>query len=74
MVRPPRHGTASSSFGRVTFTCDGRLIHSGAMLDPATEGSVYDPIVEEVARGYRLGASRCNRPGSSGQGPRDGRA
>jgi len=43
----------------VTFTCGGRLINSWAMLQPATERSVYDRIVEEVARSYRPGAISC---------------
>jgi hypothetical protein len=48
-------------YERVTFTCGGRLINSWAMLYPATERSVYDRIVEEVARSYRPGESSCGR-------------
>ena len=46
-------------YERVTFACGGRLIKSWAMLYPATERSIYDRIVEEVARSYRPGASSC---------------
>src|SRR5262245_50202637 len=46
-------------YERVTFTCGGRRINSWAMLYPAAERTVYDRIVEKVARTYRAGASNC---------------
>lgn len=46
-------------YERVTFTCGGRLINSWAMLYPAAERRLYDPIVEQVARSYRAGAASC---------------
>ena len=44
---------------RVTFACGGRLINSWAMLYPASEREVYNRVVEQVARSYRAGQSKC---------------
>jgi hypothetical protein len=46
-------------YERVTFTCGGRRINSWAMLYPAAERSLYDRIVEQVARSYRAGEGNC---------------
>jgi hypothetical protein len=46
-------------YERVTFTCGGRRINSWAMLYPAAERKVYDPIVEHIARSYRAGVANC---------------
>ena len=46
-------------YERVTFTCDGRVINSWAMLYPQGERKVYDRIVERVARSYRAGVRNC---------------
>jgi hypothetical protein len=46
-------------YERVTFTCGGRRINSWAMLYPAAERSVYDRLVERVARSYRAGTRNC---------------
>ncbi len=46
-------------YERVTFTCGGRLINSWAMLYPAAEREAYNRLVEQVARSYRAGQSKC---------------
>ena len=46
-------------YERVTFTCGGRLINSWAMLYPAAERRVYDRIVEQVSRSYRVAERNC---------------
>lgn len=47
-----------SFYQRVSFTCGGKLITSWAMLYPASEGKIYDRVVEAVARTYSPGAGR----------------
>jgi hypothetical protein len=46
-------------YERVTFTCQGRLINSWAMLYPVSERRTYDRIVEQIARSYRAGDASC---------------
>jgi hypothetical protein len=46
-------------YERVTFTCGGRLINSWAMIYPVQEKQLYEPLVEQVARGYRAGRRNC---------------
>ena len=43
---------------RVSFTCNGRLINSWALIYPVAERQFYDRIVEAVARTYTPGAGR----------------
>jgi hypothetical protein len=45
-------------YERVTFTCEGRLINSWAMVYPHAENRFYDRVVEAVARTYSPGAGR----------------
>lgn len=45
-------------YERVSFTCGGKLINSWAMVYPVAERSLYDRVVEAVARGYTPGAGR----------------
>ena len=52
-----RNGTAF--YQRVSFSCNGRKIHSWAMLYPATEKAKYDPIIEQVHRSYRVSDRNC---------------
>jgi hypothetical protein len=47
-------------YERVTFTCGGRRINSWAMLYPTAERSLYDRLVERVARSYRAGTRNCS--------------
>ena len=53
------NGTAF--YQRVNFTCGGRTINSWAMTIPAAEKAVYEPIIEQVHRTYRLGNGNCNQ-------------
>ncbi len=48
-------------YERVSFTCEGRLINSWALLYPASMRSFYDRVVDAIARTYLPGA------GPSGQ-------
>jgi hypothetical protein len=57
VVSGTRDGTIF--YERVTFTCGGRRINSWAMLYPAAERTLYDRLVERVARSYRAGARNC---------------
>ena len=45
-------------YERVSFTCDGRLINSWAMLYPRAKNRFYDRVVEAIARTYTPGAGR----------------
>jgi hypothetical protein len=58
-------------YQRVNFACEGRLINSWAMLYPETEKAVYEPIIEQVHRDYRLAGNCKQRMTAAGQeGPR----
>ena len=46
-------------YERVSFTCDGDLINSWAMLYPEDEKDFYDRLVEAVAKTYRPGSRSC---------------
>lgn len=46
-------------YERVTFTCGGSKINSWAMLYPAANRQIYDRIVEQVHRSYRVGDEKC---------------
>ncbi|HEX2841619.1 hypothetical protein [Hyphomicrobium sp.] len=48
-------------YERVSFTCDGRLINSWALLYPVSERHIYDPIVEAIAPTYSPGAGRTGQ-------------
>ena len=43
-------------YERVTFTCQGRIINSWALLYPEAEKKRFDPIVARIARNYSAGA------------------
>jgi hypothetical protein len=45
-------------YERVSFTCDGRLINSWAMVYPKAQRGLYDRVVEAIARTYSPGAGR----------------
>jgi len=48
-------------YERVTFSCDGRMIHGWQLIYPLTERNFYDAIVEKVHRSYRY--SNCPKAG-----------
>jgi hypothetical protein len=45
-------------YERVSFTCDGRLINSWAMVYPKAERRLYNRVVDAVSRTYSPGAGR----------------
>jgi hypothetical protein len=45
-------------YEKVSFTCDGKLINSWAMIYPKAERRFYNRVVEAVARTYSPGAGR----------------
>ena len=48
-------------YQRVNFACGGRAINSWAVVFPEAQKSVYDPIIEQVHRDYRLGNGNCSQ-------------
>jgi hypothetical protein len=48
-------------YERVSFTCQGRLINSWALLYPVAQKALYDRVVEMVARSYSPGEGRSGR-------------
>ena len=50
-------------YERVSFTCDGRLINSWALLYPAAMREFYDSVVEAIARTYSPGAGQAGQCG-----------
>jgi len=48
-------------YQRVNFVCGGRAINSWLVQFPAAENPVYAPIVEQMHKAYRLGASQCSQ-------------
>jgi molybdate transport system substrate-binding protein len=56
-------------YERVTFSCDGQMIHGWQLTYPLTERKFYDEIVEKVHRSYRF--SNCPKTGHrQAHGPR----
>ena len=45
-------------YERVSFTCEGRMINSWALLYPASQRQLYDRAVEAIARTYSPGAGQ----------------
>lgn len=43
-------------YERVTFSCGGKLINSWAMVYPTAQKSLYDRVVESVAKTYTAGS------------------
>ena len=55
-------GTRSNGtmfYQRVNFTCGGRAINSWILVFPAAEQAIYELVIEQVHRTYRLGAGKC---------------
>ncbi len=48
-------------YEKVSFTCDGKLINSWAMIYPKAERRFYNRVVEAVARTYSPGAGRSGK-------------
>lgn len=47
-------------YQRVNFACGNRNINSWAVVFPEGQKAVYEPIIEQVHRDYRLGHGNCN--------------
>jgi hypothetical protein len=47
-------------YQRVNFTCANRNINSWAVVFPQDQKAVYEPIIEQIHRDYRLGNGNCN--------------
>ena len=47
-------------YQRVNFTCGNRNINSWAVVFPEDQKAVYEPIIEQIHRDYRLGSGNCN--------------
>lgn len=48
-------------YQRVNFACGNRSINSWAVIFPEGQKAVYEPIIEQVHRDYRLGTGNCNQ-------------
>ena len=48
-------------YQRVNFTCGNRSINSWAVVFTEGQKAVYDPVIEQVHRDYRLGNSNCSQ-------------
>jgi len=48
-------------YQRVNFACGKRNINSWAVVFPEGQKAVYEPIIEQVHRDYRLGNGNCNQ-------------
>lgn len=48
-------------YQRVNFACGNRNINSWAVVFPEGQRVVYEPIIEQVHRDYRLGTGNCNQ-------------
>lgn len=42
-------------YERITFVCDGRYIYGWQLIYPVSRKRIYDRIVEEINRSYRVG-------------------
>lgn len=58
VVSGTRNGMAF--YQRVNFACGGRSINSWAVVFPEGQKAVYEPVIEQVHRTYRLGTGNCS--------------
>ena len=59
VVSGTRNGMAF--YQRVNFTCGGRSINSWAVVFPESQKAVYEPIIDQMHRDYRLGNGNCSQ-------------
>ena len=57
-------GNGKIFYEKVVFSCGGRLINSFALIYPAAERHIFDPIVERVEDTFRVGATGCQQGAS----------
>jgi hypothetical protein len=48
-------------YQRVNFTCGNRNINSWAVVFPEAQKAVYEPIIDQIHRDYRLGNGNCSQ-------------
>ena len=48
-------------YEKVVFSCGGRLINSFALIYPAADRQIFDPIVERVEDTFRAGTAGCQQ-------------
>jgi len=56
-------------YERVTFSCGGKLINSWAMVYPTAQKSLYDRVVEAVAKTYTAGSGADGNCGGFAAAP-----
>ena len=54
-------GDGKIFYEKVMFSCGGRLINSFALIYPAAERHVFDPIVERIEDTFRAGTTGCEQ-------------
>ena len=54
-------GDGKIFYEKVMFSCGGRLINSFALIYPAAERHIFDPIVERVEDTFRAGTTGCEQ-------------
>ena len=62
-------GNGRIFYEKVMFSCGGRLINSFAMIYPADQRHIFDPVVERVEKTFRPG-NDCERAGLSPSPPK----
>ena len=54
-------GDGKIFYEKVVFSCGGRLINSFALIYPAADRQIFDPIVERVEDTFRAGTAGCQQ-------------
>ena len=54
-------GDGKIFYEKVVFSCGGRLINSFALIYPAADRQIFDPIVERVEDTFRAGTAGCHQ-------------
>jgi len=57
-------GNGKIFYEKVMFSCGGRLINSFALIYPADQRHIFDPIVERVEDTFRPGTNGCQQGAS----------
>jgi len=58
-------GNGKIFYEKVMFSCGGRLINSFALMYPADQRHIFDPIVERVEDTFRPGTRECQQGAST---------
>ena len=54
-------GDGKIFYEKVVFSCGGRMINSFALIYPAADRQIFDPIVERVEDTFRAGTAGCHQ-------------